>query len=113
MRAAVLTVVVVVAGVAGAGAAVAALFVSDPPALLGCRLPPAPTQDTTTFVDDADGNPLGVVPSPRNREPVPLAQMSPWLAKATVAVEDRRFWTRETAIDAVAIVRAAAANYRA
>src|SRR5262249_21692836 len=39
--------------------------------------------------------------------------MSPWLAKATVAIEDRRFWTRETAIDAVAITRAAVANYTA
>ena len=110
-----LTVVVLIAGVAAAGAAVAALFISDPPALLHCRLPPAPTRQvgTTTFVDDDGGRPLGAVPSTRNREPVPLAQMSRWLAKATVAVEDRRFWTRETAIDAVAIIRAAVANYRA
>jgi len=111
----VLTALLLIAGVAAGGAAVAALFVSDPPALLHCRLPATPTRalGTTTFVSDDSGNVLGAVPSPRNREPVPLARMSPWLAKATVAVEDRRFWTRETAIDAVAITRAAVANYRA
>src|SRR5689334_7445963 len=115
VRAAVLTALLLIAGVAAGGAAVAALFVSDPPALLHCRLPATPRRalGTTTFVSDDSGNVLGAVPSPRNREPVPLARMSPWLAKATVAVEDRRFWTRETAIDAVAIARAAAANYRA
>jgi penicillin-binding protein 1A len=115
VRAAVLTAVVLLVAVAASGAAVAALFVSDPPALLHCALPSAPTREIgdTTFVDDASGQPLGAVPSSRNREPVPLATMSPWLAKATVAVEDRRFWTRETAIDAVAITRAAVANYRA
>jgi penicillin-binding protein 1A len=109
----VLTTAVLLVAVAGAGVAVAALFVSDPPALLGCTLPPAPPQHSTTFVDDDTGQPLGAVPSPRNREPVPLASMSPWLAKATVAVEDRRFWTRDTAIDAVGIARAAIANSRA
>jgi penicillin-binding protein 1A len=111
----VLTAAILIAGVTAAGAAVAALFVSDPPALLHCRLPATPRRalGNTTFVSDESGDALGAVPSTRNREPVPLARMSPWLAKATVAIEDRRFWTRETAIDAVAIVRAAAANYSA
>ena len=115
MRAAVLAAAMVTLGVGAAGAAVGVLFVDDPPALLNCRLPARPTRlvGATTFVDAADGVPLGAVPSSRNREPVPLARMSPWLAKATVAIEDRRFWTRTTAIDAVAITRAALANYRA
>jgi penicillin-binding protein 1A len=115
MRAGVLTALLLFAGIAATGAAVAALFVSDPPALLHCRLPATPRHELgqTTFVSDASGRTLGTVPSPRNREPVPLARMSPWLSRATVAVEDRRFWTRETPIDAVAIVRAAAANYSA
>src|SRR5690242_12446359 len=105
MRAGVLTVLLLLVGVAATGAAVAALFVSDPPALLHCRLPAAARHELgkTTFVSDDSGRTLGTVPSPRNREPLPLARMSPWLAKATVAVEDRRFWTRETPIDALAI----------
>ena len=35
---------------------------------------------------------LGSIPAERNREPVTLGRMSPWLPKATVAVEDRRFY---------------------
>ena len=43
------------------------------------------------------------------RLPVPLHEISPWLAKATVAAEDRRFYSHP-GIDPVAIVRAAASN---
>ena len=101
--------------VAGAGWALAVLFVDDPPALLGCDLDSAHARalGRNSFIEAAGGVRLGTVPSTWNREPVPLARMSPWLAKATVAIEDRRFWTRHSALDVQAIIRAAIANFHA
>lgn len=46
----------------------------------------------TSFVYAADGSLLGAIPAERNREPVPLRAVSPWMRRATVAVEDRRFY---------------------
>src|SRR5919198_2940793 len=37
-----------------------------------------------SFVYAASGAPLGMVPAVRRRDPVGLAQMSPWLPRATV-----------------------------
>jgi penicillin-binding protein 1A len=51
------------------------------------------------------GRLLGVVPSATNRQPLPLAKMSPWLPEATVAIEDARFW-QHGALDYQGIVRA-------
>jgi len=48
---------------------------------------------------------LGVVPSVTNRQPIPLKQMSPWLWKATVAIEDERFFQHD-ALDPWGIARA-------
>ena len=45
-----------------------------------------------TFVYAADNSLLGVIPAERNRQVVTLAEISPWLQKATVAIEDRRFF---------------------
>ena len=45
-----------------------------------------------TFVYAADGSLLGSIPAERNRQPVPLGQISPWLSRAAIAVEDRRFY---------------------
>ncbi|HET8951671.1 MAG TPA: transglycosylase domain-containing protein, partial [Solirubrobacteraceae bacterium] len=100
---------------AGACAAVAGVFVEDPAALVRCDLASQHVQTLgrSTFVAASDGSRLGVVPSTRNREPVPLARMSPWLQKATVAIEDARFWTRSSALDPEAITRAAVADVRA
>src|SRR5918911_652084 len=67
----------------------------------------------TCCAPPAKGARLGAIPSTWNREPVPLAHVSPWLPKATVAIEDRRFWTRQSALDLEAITRAAVADYRA
>jgi penicillin-binding protein 1A len=107
----------VVAGlvVAVAGAASAVLFIDDPPALLRCdlRSSHARVLGGNSFIDAADASRLGAVPSTWNREPVSLARMSRWLPTATIAIEDRRFWTRHSAIDLEAIIRAAVANYRA
>jgi penicillin-binding protein 1A len=45
-----------------------------------------------SFVYAADNSLLGTIPAERNRQPVALKEMSPWLAKATIAIEDRRFY---------------------
>jgi penicillin-binding protein 1A len=59
-----------------------------------------------SFVYAYDGSLLGSIPAERNREPVSNAQMSKWLPRATVAVEDRRFW-QHGGVDYVGIARAA------
>jgi penicillin-binding protein 1A len=64
---------------------------------------------TNSFVTASDGSFLGTIPARRNRAQLTLAQMSPWLPKATVAIEDRRFW-QHGALDYTAIVRAAWAD---
>jgi penicillin-binding protein 1A len=58
-----------------------------------------------SFVYAADGSLLGSIPAEKNREPVPLSRMSPWLSKATVAVEDRRYY-QHGGVDYEGIVRA-------
>jgi penicillin-binding protein 1A len=64
---------------------------------------------SNTIVRAADGSLLGSIPSARNRQQLPLAKISPWIAKATVAIEDRRFW-RHGALDYIGIARAAVAD---
>ena len=58
-----------------------------------------------SFVYAADGTRLGSIPADRNREPVTLTRIGPWLPKATVAVEDRRFY-KHGGVDYVGIARA-------
>jgi len=58
-----------------------------------------------TFVYARDGSLLGPIPAERNREPVPRSQINPWMARATVAIEDRRFYGHG-GVDAVGIARA-------
>jgi penicillin-binding protein 1A len=59
-----------------------------------------------SFVYADDGSLLGSIPAERNREPVSLSRMSRWLPRATVAIEDRRFW-QHGGVDYVGIARAA------
>jgi penicillin-binding protein 1A len=59
-----------------------------------------------SFVYARDGSLLGSIPAERNREPVTLRHMSKWLPKATVAIEDRRFW-QHGGVDYLGIARAA------
>ena len=61
---------------------------------------------SNSFVTASDNSLLGTIPAKKNRQQLTLAQMSPWLPKATVAIEDRRFW-QHGALDYMAIVRAA------
>jgi penicillin-binding protein 1A len=59
-----------------------------------------------SFVYAADGTLLGSIPAERNRQPVPLSRISPWMAKAVIATEDRRFY-QHGGVDYEGIVRAA------
>ena len=65
-----------------------------------------------SFVYAADGSELGVIPAERNRTPVSRRQMSEWVPKATVAIEDRRFY-QHGGVDPVGILRAVVADVRA
>ena len=65
-----------------------------------------------SFVYASDGSLLGSIPAERNREPVALVHVSPWAAKATVAIEDRRFY-EHGGIDPEGILRAVIADIRA
>jgi penicillin-binding protein 1A len=65
-----------------------------------------------SFVYAADGTLLGSIPAVKNRQPVTLSEMSRWVPMATVAIEDRRFWSHG-ALDYPGIVRAFFANVRA
>ncbi|HET7128909.1 MAG TPA: transglycosylase domain-containing protein [Gaiellaceae bacterium] len=64
---------------------------------------------TNSFVTARDDSLLGTIPAKKNRQQLTLAQISPWLTRATVAIEDRRFWNHG-ALDYTAIVRAAIAD---
>jgi penicillin-binding protein 1A len=65
-----------------------------------------------SFVYAADGSLLGSIPAEKNRQPVELTDMSKWVPRATVAIEDRRFWSHG-ALDYPGIARALFANVRA
>ncbi len=58
-----------------------------------------------SFIYAADGSLLGSIPAERNRQPVPLDKISSWVPKATIAIEDRRFYDHG-ALDWLGIVRA-------
>ncbi len=65
-----------------------------------------------TFVYAADGSLLGSIPAERNRQPVKADGMSLWVRKATIAVEDRRFF-EHGGVDLEGIARAAVADIKA
>ena len=58
-----------------------------------------------SFIYAADGSLLGSIPAERHRQPVSLARVSPWMGKATVATEDRRFY-QHGGVDYEGIARA-------
>ena len=65
-----------------------------------------------SFVYAADGSLLGSIPAERNRQPVKAQDMSPWIRKATIAIEDRRFFDHE-GLDFEGIARAAVKDIQA
>ena len=65
-----------------------------------------------TFVYASNGSLLGAIPADKNRQPVALRQVSRWMPKATVAIEDRRFY-KHGGVDYKGIVRAAVKDLRA
>ncbi len=65
-----------------------------------------------SFIYAANGSLLGSIPAERNRQEVHARAMSPWIRKATVAIEDRRFY-EHGGIDPEGIARAAVADVRA
>jgi penicillin-binding protein 1A len=65
-----------------------------------------------SFIYAANNSILGAIPAERNRQPVPLSKISPWMPKATVAIEDRRFYVHG-GIDVEGIARAAWKNAKA
>jgi penicillin-binding protein 1A len=65
-----------------------------------------------SFVYAANGALLGSIPAERNRTPVGLKRISPWTLKATVAIEDHRFYTHG-GVDYEGILRAAWKDLRA
>jgi penicillin-binding protein 1A len=67
------------------------------------------TLGENSFLFASDGSLLGVVPSVANRQPLELGRMSPWLPKASVAIEDARFW-EHGALDYYGIARALLEN---
>jgi penicillin-binding protein 1A len=67
---------------------------------------------SNSFIFAADGSRLGSIPAEKNRQPVTLAETSPWMAKATVAIEDRRFY-KHGGVDFQGIGRALVNDVRA
>jgi penicillin-binding protein 1A len=98
---------------AGVAAAVVALFVHRPDVFVACDLAHPRPLGQNSYLYARDGTRLGSVPTSSNRRPIPLARMGKWLPAATVAIEDRRFWERRSALDYQAILRAAVADVRA
>src|SRR5665647_3366270 len=61
-----------------------------------------------SFVYAADGSLLGSIQTAQNRQVVPWGEISPWMPKAAVAIEDKRFY-EHGGVDYVGITRAAIA----
>lgn len=82
---------------------------ADAPSLSSCR-PVERGGNTTVYA--ADGTKLGVVRTPRAREPVAIERIPRTLQLATVAIEDQRFYEHD-ALDFEGIARAALKNLEA
>jgi penicillin-binding protein 1A len=66
-------------------------------------------QANSSLVYGANGSLIGVLPAVENRTAVARRAISPWMPKATVAVEDRRFY-QHGGVDPVGILRALVAD---
>jgi penicillin-binding protein 1A len=101
----------IIAGAAGVAIAVGLLTVGFGGAVAyqkGCSLSSLEpfTVGQNSFVYASDGSRLGAIPAEgKNRQKVPWRRISPWLIKATVAIEDKRYW-EHGGIDPIGITRA-------
>ena len=102
------TLLIIVLAVIASGVGAAAKFRSD------CTLKDlkAVQIGENSFVFAANGSLLGAIPAERNRTPVALWRVSPWMRKATVSIEDRRFY-EHGGVDYEGIARAAWKDLRA
>jgi penicillin-binding protein 1A len=72
-----------------------------------------PVRETdNSLVYGSNGALIGVLPAVENRTAVVEAAISPWMPKATVAIEDRRFY-RHGGVDPIGILRALVADVSA
>ena len=62
-----------------------------------------------SFIYAADNTLLGSIPAEKNRQPVALDKISQWMPRATIAIEDRRFYEHR-GVDVEGIARAAFKN---
>lgn len=69
-------------------------------------------QGDNSLVYGANGSLIGVLPAVENRTAVGPSAISPWMPKATVAIEDRRFY-QHGGIDPIGILRAFVADVSA
>jgi penicillin-binding protein 1A len=69
-------------------------------------------QADNSLVYGANGSLIGVLPAVENRTAVARGAISPWMPKATVAIEDRRFY-RHGGVDPQGILRALVADVSA
>jgi penicillin-binding protein 1A len=102
----VIAAIVAVAGVGGGAAVLAYGSSCDLDSLQRVNI------GANTFVYAANGTLLGSIPAERNREPITAGDMSLWVRKATIAIEDRRFFEHD-GVDVEGIARAAVENVRA
>lgn len=98
--------IAVIAGVAGTAGVLAYGSSCDLDALQPTRI------GQNTFVYAADGSLLGSIPAEKNREPVSAGDMSRWTRRATIAIEDRRFFEHR-GVDIEGIARATVKNLEA
>jgi penicillin-binding protein 1A len=99
---------IVAAGFGGAAAFEASCTLSElRPVSSGPQGGPA-----NSFVYAADGTLLGSIPAEKNRQPIALGKVSRWMPRATVAIEDKRFY-KHGGVDYKGILRAAVKDLRA
>ena len=103
---AVIAILGVIAGIGGGAAVFAYGSSCDLSSLRSIRI------GQNSFLYAANGSLLGSIPAERNRQPVQVDGMSPWIRKATIAVEDRRFFEHD-GVDIEGIARAAVADVKA
>ncbi len=93
---------------------VAATFGGAAAALNNCSLNSLQpvSQGQNSIVYDGNGAILGSIPTERNRQVIALQNVSSWMQRATIAIEDRRFY-QHGGVDWEGILRAAVKDIQA